>query len=111
MTSDHLGSPRLATNSSGTVTNRRDFMPFGEEVTTGAGRSSGSGWGTTNSARQKFTGYERDSESGLDYAQARQFSPSLGRYAVPDPFLPSAEVDNPQSWNRYVYTLNNPSRY
>ncbi|HQX56988.1 MAG TPA: hypothetical protein PLP07_13760, partial [Pyrinomonadaceae bacterium] len=70
LTPDHLGSPRVVTNSSATVTQRRDFMPFGEEVTSGAGRSSGSGWSSVSAPRQKFTGYERDSESGLDFAQA-----------------------------------------
>ncbi|MBK6723642.1 MAG: RHS repeat protein [Acidobacteria bacterium] len=81
LTPDHLGSPRVVTNSSATVTQRRDFMPFGEEVTSGAGRSSGSGWSSVSAPRQKFTGYERDSESGLDFAQARDFGSSVGRFS------------------------------
>lgn len=110
LTSDHLGSPRIATNTSGSVTVRRDFMPFGEEVSTGAGRSGGQGWGTTV-VRQKFTGYERDSESGVDFAQARYFASSLGRFTSPDgPWLDQSE-DNPQSWNLYLYVRNNPLNF
>ncbi len=110
LTPDHLGSPRVVTNSSATVTQRRDFMPFGEEVTSGAGRSSGSGWSSVSAPRQKFTGYERDSESGLDFAQARYFGCTLGRFSSLDPLQASAVADVPQSWNRYTYALNNPIR-
>lgn len=107
LTADHLGSPRAATNGSGTVTSRRDFMPFGEEVSTGAGRSSGQGW-AGGSVRQNFTGYERDIESGLDFAQARYFGTSIGRFSSPDPKMGSAKKILPQTFNRYVYVLNNP---
>ncbi|MGE3466301.1 MAG: RHS repeat domain-containing protein, partial [Pyrinomonadaceae bacterium] len=127
LTTDHLGSPRIATDGSGTVTSRRDFMPFGEEVSTGAGRSSGAGWGGTT-VRQKFTGYERDDESGLDFAQARTHSFSLGRFSSPDPYNIVLEVqaqkdpeksralllgyiEKTQQWNRYVYVVNNPLMY
>ncbi|HMU34353.1 MAG TPA: hypothetical protein PKC89_10855 [Pyrinomonadaceae bacterium] len=34
---DHLGSPRVITNALGQVTSRRDYMPFGEEVTQNVG--------------------------------------------------------------------------
>src|SRR5882724_8053304 len=33
-TSDHLGSPRVVTNSSAGVVSRHDFLPFGEELST-----------------------------------------------------------------------------
>ncbi|MBK6587771.1 MAG: hypothetical protein IPG22_05575 [Acidobacteria bacterium] len=118
LTPDHLGSPRVVTNSSATVTQRRDFMPFGEEVTSGAGRSSGSGWSSVSAPRQKFTGYERDSESGLDFAQARYFGSSVGRFSSADPYnivVDSSNrsdlniyLKNAQNWNRYTYSLNNP---
>ena len=54
----------------------------------------------------KFTGYERDSESGLDYAIFRYYSSGLGRFLTADP-LPG-RLNNPQSFNRYSYVLNNP---
>jgi RHS repeat-associated protein len=103
LTNDHLGSPRITTDATGKVISRRDFMPFGEEIPR-------ANYGS-DSVRQKFTGYERDGETGLDYAKARMFGSVLGRFTSPDPYLPSAEVDNPQTWNRYVYVLNNPLRY
>lgn len=56
----------------------------------------------------KFTGKERDAESGLDNFGARYDSSSMGRFASPDPLLSSARLANPQTWNRYAYTLNNP---
>jgi len=35
----------------------------------------------------------------------------MGRFTSPDPLMASAYVENPQSWNRYSYALNNPLRY
>jgi RHS repeat-associated protein len=56
----------------------------------------------------KFTGKERDSESGLDNFGARYDSSSMGRFMTPDPLMASARVWDPQTWNRYSYSLNNP---
>jgi hypothetical protein len=38
-------------------------------------------------------------------------SSAQGRFTSPDPYMPSADVKDPQSWNRYVYTRNNPLRF
>ncbi|MBN9617470.1 MAG: hypothetical protein BGO25_08230 [Acidobacteriales bacterium 59-55] len=43
----------------------------------------------------KFTGKERDTESGLDYFGARYYSSSMGRFMSPDPLQLSAKLDNP----------------
>src|SRR5690348_11967740 len=59
----------------------------------------------------RCTGKERDTESGLDYFGARYFSGAQGRFTSPDPLLSSGRPWEPQSWNRYAYTLNNPLRY
>lgn len=59
----------------------------------------------------KFTGKERDSESGLDNFGFRYNSSSLGRFMSPDPVMASGRVENPQTWNRYTYVLNNPLRF
>ncbi len=56
----------------------------------------------------KFTGKERDSESGLDNFGARYDSSSMGRFMTPDPLLNSGRPSNPQTWNRYAYAMNNP---
>jgi RHS repeat-associated protein len=61
--------------------------------------------------RQHFTGYERDAETGLDYAQARYYSNQAGRFTSPDPLLGSAKLQLPQSWNRYAYCINMPLVY
>lgn len=58
--------------------------------------------------RQQFTSYDRDIETGLDFAQARYYSPTQGRFTAPDPLLASADVAQPQSWNRYTYVENSP---
>jgi RHS repeat-associated protein len=97
---------------------RHDYLPFGEELLAGTGgRTTGQGYAGDN-VRQQFTGYERDVETGLDYAQARYFSASQGRFTSPDPLshwvLKDKEqtqyLANPQRFNKYVYVLNNPLR-
>jgi RHS repeat-associated protein len=103
LTNDTLGSPRVVTDASGNILSRRDFMPFGEEITR-------TNYGT-DSVRQKFTGYERDGEANLDYAQARYYNSFQGRFNSPDaPFSEQIE-EKPQSWNLYFYTENNPLKY
>ncbi|MEZ5355751.1 MAG: RHS repeat-associated core domain-containing protein [Bryobacteraceae bacterium] len=59
----------------------------------------------------KYTGKERDAETGLDYFGARYMSSAQGRFTSPDPLLSSGRPWDPQSWNRYSYVLNNPLRY
>ncbi len=54
----------------------------------------------------KFTGHERDAESGLDHTLHRKYASNLGRWHSPDPVR--GEPSNPQSWNRYAYTAGNP---
>jgi len=54
------------------VTDALDYLPYGEQIAGGTF--------TTH----KFTGYERDAESGLDYAAARYYSSSLGRFMSVD---------------------------
>lgn len=104
---DHLGSAREVVSSSATILDDSDFYPFGGERPScepnGApGCTLPPGSGNT----YKFTGYERDSESDLDYASARHFSSTIGRFMSPD--LLSGSPGNPQSWNRYSYVYNNP---
>jgi len=65
---------------------------------------------TTTQNRDKFATYFRDS-SGLDYALNRYYSSSHGRFLTPDPYVASASLTNPQSWNRYPYVENDPVNY
>ncbi|MFV0387896.1 MAG: RHS repeat domain-containing protein [Pyrinomonadaceae bacterium] len=110
LTSDHLGSPRVLTDQSGNVLSRRDFLPFGEEAMIGTGpRAVGQGYTYGDSTRQKFTTYERDNETELDFAQARMYSSRLGRFSSPDPiFISAKQAVNPQIWNLYSYAANSP---
>ncbi len=86
-------------------------MPFGEELYAGqCGRTTALGY-VGDAIRQKFTGYERDNETGLDYAQVRYCSSSQGRFTSPDPLMASARPTNPQSWNRYSYVGNKPMTF
>lgn len=110
-TPDHLGSPRVVTNAGASVISRHDYMPFGDELGTGVGgRTIGMGFGVAEGLRKKFTSHERDTETGLDYMQARYYQGLQGRFTSADPLLASGKPLNPQSWNRYSYVLNNPVR-
>jgi RHS repeat-associated protein len=62
--------------------------------------------------RSRCTGKERDTESGLDYFEARYYGSSMGRFMSPDPTgLQYADIKNPQSFNLYSYVRNNPLMY
>ena len=123
LTNDHLGSPRLNTDENGAVISRNDYRPYGEEV---AERTHTQYVG--DAIRKQFTGYERDTESDLDFAQARYFISTLGRFSSPDPYNVLFEkekqgsslrkertldsyLSRPQKWNRHVYVVNNPLKF
>jgi RHS repeat-associated protein len=98
---DQLGSTRVLTNSSGSPCYEADFLPYGAENTP-------SGFANSCSTNYKFTGYERDPETGLDYAFARYYNSRLGRFLSPDPLV-LGDITNPQTINRYTYVRNNPT--
>ena len=107
---DHLGTSRMVIAKTGSLAGvkRHDYYPFGEEIfAPQGGRTAQQGYVTDN-VRQKFTGYERDDETGLDFARARYYDSELGRFITPDPLLSSAYPTSPQSWNRYSYVMNQP---
>ncbi|RZU43009.1 RHS repeat-associated core domain-containing protein [Edaphobacter modestus] len=61
----------------------------------------------------RYTGKERDTESGLDYFGARFYGSSMGRFMSPDwsakvAPVPYAKLGDPQSLNLYAYVGNNP---
>ncbi len=69
---DHLGSPRVITNENGAVVGRKDFAAFGDEVATPQ-RTQGLGYQPHN-IRQDETGYLKDEESGLEFAEAKCYN-------------------------------------
>jgi RHS repeat-associated protein len=113
LTADHLGSTRLMTNASGGMVKRYDYLPFGEEIPAGIGfRTSALGY-AADAFPLKFTGKPRDYESGLqlDFFGARYFGSAMGRFTSADPKMFPSAFGDPQSWNKYAYTRNNPLRY
>jgi RHS repeat-associated protein len=103
VTVDHLGSTRLEIDGvSGQPVAYHDYLPFGEEVTSVTG----------DTTTQKFTGKERDAETGLDYFGARYMSSAQGRFTSVDPISGTVlHLLNPQRWNMYAYAVNNPLAY
>jgi RHS repeat-associated protein len=101
------------------VKKRFDYLPFGEELLSGYGnRTTPMGYNDAMSVTMpdkqslKFTGKERDAETGLDYFGARYFSGTQGRWTSPDPKAISRQrLNDPQQWNMYSYARNNPLQF
>jgi RHS repeat-associated protein len=107
---DQLGSTRTITTGSGPgqtpgqLCYDQDYTPYGQEVFTTANMTRLQT--TACQPSYKFTGYERDPETGLDYAFARYYSSRLGRFLSTDPL--GGSVGNLQSNNAYAYVVNSP---
>jgi RHS repeat-associated protein len=93
MVGDHLGSAVVVVGDDGVWVNREEFTPYGE-----------TSFGSFARKRFRFTGKQRDAESGLCYHGARYMAPWLGRWVSCDP---AGGVDGP---NLYVYAKNCPLR-
>lgn len=85
----YLGSDRLGSIGK--------YYPWGQEKPS-----------ATQNGTEKFTGYFRDSETALDYADQRYHQPGVGRFLSPDPYRASAGSRDPGSWNRYSYAGGDP---
>ena len=107
LVTDQLGTPRMIFDQSDNVS-RHDYLPFGEEVP-GDFRSGVPSYATGDNLRQKFTGQERDHETGLDYMLARYHANAQGRFASPDSV--GGTPYDPQSLNRYSYVVNSPLNF
>ena len=95
-----LLSARLFTDASGNSIGTQGHLPFGES------------WYSTGTVdKWKFTSYERDTDTNLDYARMRFNSGRLARFMSPDPYAGSIDIGNPQSWNRYAYVINDPLNF
>jgi RHS repeat-associated protein len=102
--SDHLGTSReIVQAGQNTPCYDADFYPFGAEAVVAT---------NTCSQNYKFTGKERDYESGLDNFGARFDSSGLGRFLSPDPVeITPGRLRDPQQLNLYSYVRNNPLRF
>lgn len=96
---DPVTKSQRITNASGTITSTIDLDPWGGETA----RSS-------NQAFQphRYTTYERDANGG-DEAMMRRYTGKFHRFVQPDPSDRSYDWTNPQSFNRYAYTQNDPA--
>ncbi len=91
---DHLGSSTVIVDGAGQVTNREEYTPYGE-----------TSFGSYTRKRYRFTGKERDEESGLNHHGARYCLPWLARWASCDPIGAKGGL------NQYTYAACNPVAY
>jgi RHS repeat-associated protein len=83
------------------VISRHDYYPFGREVST-----------SSDGETHKFTGKERDVETGLYNFGARYYHETHGRFMTPDPlYLELRRLIDPQRLNLYAYAKNNPLKF
>ncbi len=93
---DHLGSAQTGSSATGAVSWREQYTPYGTTLINPA----------SNNDQAGFTGHIKDSATGLTYMQARYYDPLIGRFLSIDPV--GFSVGQPQMFNRYSYTLNDP---
>ena len=95
---DWLGTERVRTSYNGAVEASFTSLPFGDGQTPSANGDDA----------YHFASLDHDVETSTDHAQFRQYSNAQGRWLRPDPYTGSYDILNPQSFNRYVYAMNNP---
>jgi RHS repeat-associated protein len=89
---DHLGSSSLVIDEAGGWINREEYSPYGE-----------TSFGSFSRKRYRFTGKERDEESGLNYHGARYYAPWAARWLSCDP------IGVKGGPNLYRYALSLPT--
>ena len=105
---DHLGGTNVVTDANGDRVQTTDYYPYGAlRINSQTGSFD---------EHKKFTGYERDSSTGLNYAGARYQDPSRGQFLTMDPVFINlsnleAQLTDPQQWNSYSYARDNPLRF
>jgi len=104
-TSNYYFGGKLIKNANGYIGSDRlgsmgKFYPWGQEKPS-----------ATTNGTEKFTGYFRDAETGLDYADQRYHQPGMGRFMTPDPDAGSAHPEIPSSWSRYSYVGGDPINF
>ena len=111
LVSDHLGTPRMIIDQTGTLANvkRHDYLPFGEEIFAGiGGRSDTLGYESGDDVRQRFTGKERevkpDSITSLFVTTHRR----TWFTSVDVILITEQRLEDPQRINLYTYSRNNP---
>lgn len=94
---DALGSVVVVTDESGNVMERREYEPYGAQLTPAVQDGPG------------YTGHVQDAATGLVYMQQRYYDPQIGRFLSVDPVT---AYDNPiDQFHRYRYANNNPYKF
>src|SRR5262249_27229813 len=88
---DHLSSSNLVIDKAGNWINREEYTPYGE-----------TSFGSFSRKRYRFTGKERDEESGLNYHGARYCAPWLARWTNCDP------LGMTDGFSLYTFVRGNP---
>jgi RHS repeat-associated protein len=96
---DWLGTERIRTTYNGGVEGTFTSLPFGDAQTTTSG---------TDGDPYHFAMLDYDSETKTYHAQFRQYGANQAQWMSPDPYYGSYDLGNPQSFDRYAYTQNNP---
>ena len=91
---DHLGSSNVVVDSAGALVNREELTPYGA-----------TSFGSFSRKRYRFTGKERDEESGLNYHSARYYAPWAAKWLSADPLGAAAGI------NIYVYAGSSPLNF
>lgn len=94
--SNHLGSASLELDDEGQIISYEEYTPYGSTSYQAVRRK------TEAAKRYRYTGKERDEESGLHYYGARYLSCWLGRWVSCDPFGIAAGL------NLFQYVSSNP---
>lgn len=105
---DHLGSIVASTNSTLGVIERMAYDPFGKRRNINGAFDQTGAIDATSTSRG-FTGHEHLDELDFIHMNARVYDPDIGRFLSADPTVPG--FYNPQAYNRYAYTLNNPLNF
>jgi len=108
---DWLGTRRVLTDYAGNPVESDYSLPYGDGLSTSV--DPGAPATTADATPLRFTGKERDTESGNDYFGARYYFSGMGQFLSPDwsaqlEPVPYARLADPQSLNLYSYARNNP---
>ncbi len=98
---DELHSTAVETDSSGNPYQHYEYSAFGQSRYTSSS--------TAFPVSKRYASQVLDEETGLYYYGCRYYDPQLGRFVQPDSMIP--DDFNPQSYDRYAYSLNNPLKY
>lgn len=94
---DALGSVVAITDENRNVVERREYEPYGAQLTPVVQDGPG------------YTGHVQDAATGLTYMQQRYFDPQIGLFLSIDPVT---AYSNPvRQFHRYRYANNNPYKF